>query len=104
MCCVGLPPPAPTGFSSTSRAWCSISTSRSGARFNRPIGFLARELPGLKIMLATYFDDIGDNLDTALSLPVAGLHLDLVRAPQQLDVVATKAPPECPIARRHRWS
>jgi 5-methyltetrahydropteroyltriglutamate--homocysteine methyltransferase len=55
--------------------------------------FLARELPGLNIMLATYFDDIGDNLDTALSLPVAGLHLDLVRAPQQLDVVATNAPP-----------
>jgi len=55
---------------------------------------LAREVPGLKIMLATYFGDIGDNLDTALSLPVAGLHLDLVRAPEQLDVVATKAPPE----------
>ena len=57
-------------------------------------GFLARELPGLKIMLATYFGDISDNLDTALSLPVAGLHLDLVRAPQQLDVVATKVSPE----------
>ena len=54
--------------------------------------FLAREVPGLKIMLATYFGDIGDNLDTALSLPVAGLHLDLVRAPEQLEVVATKAP------------
>ena len=53
---------------------------------------LAREVPGLKIMLATYFGDIGDNLDTALSLPVAGLHLDLVRAPEQLEVVATKAP------------
>jgi 5-methyltetrahydropteroyltriglutamate--homocysteine methyltransferase len=53
----------------------------------------ARELPGLTIMLATYFGDIGDNLDTALSLPVAGLHLDLVRTPQQLDVVATNAPP-----------
>jgi 5-methyltetrahydropteroyltriglutamate--homocysteine methyltransferase len=56
-------------------------------------GLLAREVPGLKIMLATYFGDIGDNLDTALSLPVAGLHLDLVRAPEQIDVVATKAPP-----------
>ena len=54
--------------------------------------FLAREVPGLKIMLATYFGDIGDNLDTALSLLVAGLHLDLVRAPEQLEVVATKAP------------
>jgi 5-methyltetrahydropteroyltriglutamate--homocysteine methyltransferase len=56
-------------------------------------GFLARELPSLKIMLATYFGDIGDNLDTALSLPVTGLHLDLVRAPQQLDTIAATAPP-----------
>jgi len=56
-------------------------------------GFLAQEVPSLKVMLATYFGDIGDNLDTALSLPVAGLHLDLVRAPPQLDAVATKAPP-----------
>jgi 5-methyltetrahydropteroyltriglutamate--homocysteine methyltransferase len=56
-------------------------------------GLLAREVPSLKIMLATYFGGIGDNLDTALSLPVAGLHLDLVRAPEQLDVVASKAPP-----------
>jgi len=56
-------------------------------------GFLAQEVPGLKIMLATYFGEIDDNLDTALSLPVAGLHLDLARAPQQLDVVTTKAPP-----------
>ncbi|WP_425906492.1 5-methyltetrahydropteroyltriglutamate--homocysteine S-methyltransferase [Nitrobacter sp. TKz-YC02] len=52
---------------------------------------LASALPKLKIMLATYFGGLGDNLDTALSLPVAGLHLDLVRAPEQLDTVAAKA-------------
>jgi 5-methyltetrahydropteroyltriglutamate--homocysteine methyltransferase len=52
---------------------------------------LARALPELKIMLTTYFGGLGDNLDTALSLPVAGLHLDLVRAPEQLDAVAVKA-------------
>jgi len=34
-------------------------------------------VPGLKIMLATYFGELGDNLATALSLPVTGLHLDL---------------------------
>ena len=39
---------------------------------------------GPKIMLATYFGALGDNLDLALSLPVAGLHVDLVRAPEQL--------------------
>ncbi|MDF2494199.1 hypothetical protein [Sphingomonas sp.] len=40
-----------------------------------------------KIMLATYFGAIGDNLDAALGLPVAGLHLDLVCAPEQLALV-----------------
>ncbi|EJJ27775.1 5-methyltetrahydropteroyltriglutamate--homocysteine S-methyltransferase [Rhizobium sp. CF142] len=44
-------------------------------------------VPDLKIMLATYFGEIGDNLPTALSLPVAGLHVDLVRAPQHIDAL-----------------
>ena len=46
---------------------------------------IAKAVPQLKIMLATYFGGLGDNRDTALALPVAGLHLDLVRAPEQLD-------------------
>jgi 5-methyltetrahydropteroyltriglutamate--homocysteine methyltransferase len=46
---------------------------------------IAKAVPQLKIMLATYFGGLGNNRDTALSLPVAGLHLDLVRAPDQLD-------------------
>src|SRR5215510_12051272 len=50
---------------------------------------LAQEVPGLKIMLATYFGELGDNLATALSLPLAGLHLDLVRALHELDAVVT---------------
>jgi 5-methyltetrahydropteroyltriglutamate--homocysteine methyltransferase len=49
-------------------------------------------LPDLRIMLTTYFDGLGDNLDTAMSLPVAGLHVDLVRAPDELDVLLAKAP------------
>jgi 5-methyltetrahydropteroyltriglutamate--homocysteine methyltransferase len=42
---------------------------------------IAKAVPQLRIMLATYFGGLGSNRDTALSLPVAGLHLDLVRAP-----------------------
>lgn len=38
----------------------------------------------LKILLTTYFSGVESNRDLVLSLPVAGLHLDLVRAPQQL--------------------
>ncbi len=65
-------------------------TTREGLR--RTYATIAHALPQLKIMLATYFGALGDNLDTALSLPVAGLHLDLVRAPEQLDAVLAKAP------------
>lgn len=40
---------------------------------------------GLKIILTTYFDGLKDNQTTALQLPVAALHIDLVRSPEQLD-------------------
>ncbi len=40
--------------------------------------------PKLKLLLATYFGALGDNLSTAVNLPVAGLHIDVVRAPEQL--------------------
>ena len=53
---------------------------------------LAKAAPGLKIMVATYFDGLRENLDLALSLPVAGLHLDLRRAPDQLDAALGKWP------------
>jgi len=41
--------------------------------------------PKLKIILANYFDCFGENLETALALPVDTLHLDLVRCQLQLD-------------------
>jgi 5-methyltetrahydropteroyltriglutamate--homocysteine methyltransferase len=53
---------------------------------------LAKAAPQVKLMLTTYFGGLGDNLITALALPVAGLHLDLVRAPEQLDMVTTALP------------
>ena len=49
---------------------------------------------GPKILLATYFGALGANLDTAISLPVAGLHVDLARAPKQLSEVVSKLAPE----------
>src|SRR2546428_13640802 len=42
--------------------------------------FLADRAPKVKILVATYFAGLDDNLPTALELPVAGLHLDAVRA------------------------
>ncbi|WP_368076165.1 5-methyltetrahydropteroyltriglutamate--homocysteine S-methyltransferase [Sphingomonas sp. CL5.1] len=49
------------------------------------------KVSGIRLMLATYFGALGDNLATALALPVAGLHVDLVRAPGQLDAVLSDA-------------
>ncbi|HYE76730.1 MAG TPA: 5-methyltetrahydropteroyltriglutamate--homocysteine S-methyltransferase, partial [bacterium] len=46
---------------------------------------LRKAAPELKILLATYFGDLEDNLDLALALPIDSLHLDLVRGPGQLE-------------------
>ena len=45
-----------------------------------------------KLMLATYFGAVDDNLTCLAALPVAGVHVDLVRAPQQLEVVCQALP------------
>src|SRR6266699_1212703 len=53
--------------------------------YARAYRMLAQRVPQAKILLATYFAVLDENLGTALSLPVQGLHVDLVRAPRQLD-------------------
>ncbi len=47
---------------------------------------------GLVIHLTTYFGDLRDNLDVAINLPVKSLHIDLCRAPQQLDRALAQVP------------
>ena len=46
---------------------------------------LAQRAGKSQLLVATYFAGLADNLATALALPVQGLHVDLVRAPAQLD-------------------
>ncbi|MBD1384941.1 5-methyltetrahydropteroyltriglutamate--homocysteine S-methyltransferase [Mucilaginibacter rigui] len=53
---------------------------------------LRKEFPRLNFLLATYFERLGDNAQLATSLPVDALHIDLVRAPQQLDEVLELLP------------
>jgi len=48
---------------------------------------LAAAAPGLKLMVATYFGDLRDNLVDFVRLPVAAIHVDVVRAPHELDAV-----------------
>ncbi|MGH9231860.1 MAG: 5-methyltetrahydropteroyltriglutamate--homocysteine S-methyltransferase, partial [Acidimicrobiales bacterium] len=43
-----------------------------------------------RLLLATYFGGLGDNLDLTADLPVDGLHVDLVRAPGQLAAVTDR--------------
>lgn len=59
--------------------------------FRAAYGRFAVEVPEVKLQLTTYFGSLGGNLDTALALPIAGLHVDLIRAPEQLDAVLAKA-------------
>ncbi|QJQ94536.1 MULTISPECIES: 5-methyltetrahydropteroyltriglutamate--homocysteine S-methyltransferase [Halomonadaceae] len=46
----------------------------------------------VKLLLATYFGGLGDNLQLAVSLPVDGLHIDAVRAPGQVTTVIDHLP------------
>ncbi|MGB3393334.1 MAG: 5-methyltetrahydropteroyltriglutamate--homocysteine S-methyltransferase, partial [Stenotrophomonas sp.] len=61
------------------------------AAFKRAYAYLA-DAPHPDILLATYFGALDDNLALAASLPVQGLHVDLVRAPEQLDAVLRALP------------
>jgi len=49
-------------------------------------------VPGLQILLATYFGSLQENTSLTLELPVQALHIDLVRAPEQLDTVLAALP------------
>ncbi len=66
---------------------------KAGAAFVLAYGALARE-PAPDVLLASYFGAMGDNLGTVVRLPVAGLHLDLVRGASDLDAVLETARPE----------
>jgi 5-methyltetrahydropteroyltriglutamate--homocysteine methyltransferase len=53
---------------------------------------LTQKYPNLKFILATYFGDLGTNLEFVSLLPFQVLHLDLVRCPGQLERAAQIIP------------
>jgi 5-methyltetrahydropteroyltriglutamate--homocysteine methyltransferase len=53
---------------------------------------IAAAVSGVKLLVATYFEALLDNTALAVSLPVTALHIDLVRAPEQLDEVLALIP------------
>ena len=77
-----LAPAAPNGCRSTSHVWCSTSNRGQQALHYA----YTRDHQGCRCSRSCWRPISGRwaNRDTALSLPVAGLHLDLVRAPDQL--------------------
>lgn len=53
---------------------------------------IAQQVTGVKLLVATYFEALLDNTQLAVNLPVHALHVDLVRAPEQLDEVLAQIP------------
>jgi 5-methyltetrahydropteroyltriglutamate--homocysteine methyltransferase len=66
---------------------------KARAAFTRAYGALAQG-PAPELLLASYFGAMDDNLPTAVGLPVAGLHIDLVRGAADLDPVLRTARPD----------
>ncbi len=61
-------------------------------RFKPVYERLAQAAAPSKLLLATYFGGVDHHMDIIRELPVAGVHLDLVRAPGQLDVFLESLP------------
>lgn len=53
---------------------------------------IRKAVPALKLLLTTYFGGLQDNTALTTQLPVDALHIDLVRAPEQLDTLLAALP------------
>ncbi|MGY4386207.1 5-methyltetrahydropteroyltriglutamate--homocysteine methyltransferase [Pedobacter sp. UYP24] len=54
--------------------------------------YIAKCISGVSLLVATYFEALLDNTELAVNLPIAALHVDLVRAPEQLEEVLALIP------------
>jgi 5-methyltetrahydropteroyltriglutamate--homocysteine methyltransferase len=68
-----------------------LDATQRGA-FSRTYANLREAAPKLRILVATYFAGLGENLPTALTLPVDALHLDSVADPGQMEEAITHVP------------
>lgn len=69
------------------------STANLAQQYQATFEALAKAAPGLKITLATYFGRLDKNVEFVAKLPVSALHVDLDRAPEQLDQVLAAVKP-----------
>jgi 5-methyltetrahydropteroyltriglutamate--homocysteine methyltransferase len=73
-------------------ALCLDLTPEQRAVFESAYKEIRQAAPELKLLLATYFGDLRDNLKTAVQLPVDAIHFDAVRAPQELERLLAELP------------
>ncbi len=52
------------------------------------------QVPGIRLLLTTYFGGLGENLELVSALPVAGLHLDATVAPQEVGPLMERLRPD----------
>ncbi|MEE9905790.1 MAG: 5-methyltetrahydropteroyltriglutamate--homocysteine S-methyltransferase [Chlorobium sp.] len=71
---------------------------RTRQLFGEVYALLRQHFPDMHLIMATYFDGLGDNLATALSLPVDTLHVDAVRGFGDLPALFEQLPPEMNIS------
>ena len=84
--------PVRRGCRSTSRCSGTDLDSKQRDAFAQAYAVLREASPHLRLLVATYFAGLGENLPAALALPVDALHLDVVADPQQLEVAVGAAP------------
>lgn len=60
-------------------------TAQEKGAFQYAYQEISKNCKSAKILLATYFEGLRDNASFTIQLPVHALHIDLVRAPKQLD-------------------
>ena len=64
----------------------------SKAAFRTAYQRLSKVAAAPRTLLTTYFGGLGDNLELATSLPISGLHVDLVRGRKELDAICKALP------------
>ena len=67
-------------------------TAEQKTAYTKAFEAISKAAGNLEVTVATYFEGLRDNTELACSLPVKGLHIDLVRAPDQLDKVLSSLP------------
>ena len=62
-------------------------TQKQKKAFKTAYSRIKENFPEINVLVATYFEGLRDNLELVTGLPVDAIHLDLVKAPEQLEQI-----------------